>query len=74
MDNSAIERALNERFLLQNEYLGMEKPVNSIMPLVSVAVATYQHANYIKECNIQIKSDCSLEIVNFLNMWMEREK
>lgn len=50
MDNSAIERALNERFLLQNEYLGMEKPVNSIMPLVSVAVATYQHANYIKEC------------------------
>ena len=50
MDNNAIERALNERFLLQREYLGQEKTVNNIVPLVTVTVTTYQHADYIKEC------------------------
>lgn len=43
-------RFLNERYLLQKEYLGDAKPVNIITPLVSISVATYQHANYIKEC------------------------
>ena len=41
---------MESRFLLQNEYLGDEKPVNILTPLVSVTVATYQHENYIREC------------------------
>lgn len=45
-----VEKALQERFLLQKEYLGENKPVNNITPLVSVTVATYQHVNYIKKC------------------------
>lgn len=45
-----IENVLKERFLLQQEYLGDDKPVNNITPLVSVTVATYQHVNYIREC------------------------
>jgi len=32
------------------EYLGLAKPVNKIMPLVSVCIPTYQHAEYISEC------------------------
>lgn len=50
MANDKVKEALNERFLLQKEYLGDAKPVNLIQPLVSVTVATYQHVNYIKEC------------------------
>lgn len=45
-----VEKTLQERFLLQKEYLGNEKPINGIIPLVSVAVATYQQVGYIKEC------------------------
>lgn len=41
---------LNKRFLLQEEYLGNEKPVNKEIPLVSVVVATYQHEKFIKQC------------------------
>lgn len=41
---------LNRRFLLQEEYLGTNKPVNAVKPLVSVRIATYQHAPYIKRC------------------------
>jgi len=32
------------------EYLGTNKPVNRIKPVVSVCVVTYQHADFIKEC------------------------
>lgn len=49
-DRTVIEKALNERFLLQEEYLGNNKQVNRIEPVVSVTVATYQHVDYIKEC------------------------
>lgn len=45
-----IEIALHERFSLQNEYLGNEKPINKVVPIVSITVATYQHVNYIREC------------------------
>jgi len=45
-----IAKEINRRFVLQNEYLGTEKPVNKITPLVSVTVAAYQHENYIKKC------------------------
>ena len=47
---SEIERVLSERFLLQKEYLGDNKPVNKIVPLVSVTVATYQQVDFIKAC------------------------
>lgn len=61
-----IEKALRDRFLLQEEYLGNNKLVNKIIPLVSVTVATYQHANYIKECLDGIlmqKTDFLYEII-----------
>lgn len=61
-----IEMALQERFLLQKEYLGNNKPINQISPLVSVTVATYQHVNYIKECLDGIlmqKTDFPYEII-----------
>lgn len=50
MVDDEITAAQNERFLLQKEYLGENKPVNQIQPVVSVTVATYQHVNYIREC------------------------
>ncbi len=34
----------------QLEYLGNEKPVNKISPLVSIHLITYQHASYISQC------------------------
>ena len=40
----------NDRFALQHEYLGKKKIINTLEPLVSVTVATYQHAPYIKDC------------------------
>lgn len=45
-----VKDVLKERFLLQHEYLGEDKPVNNIIPLVSVTVATYQHVNYVRAC------------------------
>ncbi len=44
------DAALRERFLLQEEFLGTDKEVNRTEPLVSVTVATYQQAAYIREC------------------------
>jgi glycosyltransferase involved in cell wall biosynthesis len=41
---------LNRLYLLQEEYLGTEKPVNKLNPLVSVWVITYQHVKYVKDC------------------------
>lgn len=46
----SLQTELERRFLLQEEFLGTDKPVNNIHPLVSVRVATYQHANYIAQC------------------------
>jgi glycosyltransferase involved in cell wall biosynthesis len=61
-----MQTALNERFLLQEEYLGNDKIVNKIFPVVSVTVATYQHANFIKECLEGIlmqKTDFPFEVI-----------
>lgn len=50
MKSDLASIALEERFLLQKEYLGDNKLVNQVFPLVSVTVATYQHVNYIRQC------------------------
>lgn len=50
MKSDLASIALEERFLLQKEYLGDNKLVNQVLPLVSVTVATYQHVNYIRQC------------------------
>jgi len=57
---------LERRFLLQEEYLGLNKPVNNVAPLVSVVVPTYQHAGYIRDCLDGIlmqKTDFPYEII-----------
>ncbi len=43
---------LERRFEVEaeREYLGTDKVVNKIQPLISVSVATYQHVNYIQQC------------------------
>lgn len=45
-----IQKIYQERFLLEKEYGGEDKPVNRIEPLVSVCVITYQHVAFIKDC------------------------
>ena len=45
-----VEKEFESRFKLQKEYLGIDKLVNKVKPLVSVIVTTYQHAPYIREC------------------------
>ena len=46
----STQEELYSRFLLQKEYLGIEKPINIKTPVVSVTVTTYQHSNYISNC------------------------
>ena len=41
---------LESRFAAQQEFLDTDKPVNAVQPMVSVVVATYQHAGYIAQC------------------------
>lgn len=45
-----IEERKNILFNIQSEYLGNNKKVNHLVPVVSVCIPTYQHAHYIKEC------------------------
>src|SRR5690606_14491808 len=45
-----IQKIYQERFLLEKEYGGNDKPVNKVLPLVSVCVITYQHVNFISDC------------------------
>lgn len=59
---------LHKRFFQEekNEYMGLNKIVNRIQPLVSVSVATYQHKNFIRECLDGIlmqKTNFSFEII-----------
>lgn len=35
---------------LQEEYLGNDKPINHIRPIISVCIPTYQQHDYIREC------------------------
>lgn len=41
---------LYQRLQLQQEYLGNNKPINEVAPVVSVHVTTYHHARFIREC------------------------
>jgi glycosyltransferase involved in cell wall biosynthesis len=38
------------RFPAEREELGLEKPVNQLLPLVSVCIVTFQHAPFIRNC------------------------
>ena len=61
-----FESELVRRFAFQKEYLGDDKEVNKITPLVSVCVATYNHQDYIAQCLDGIlmqKTDFPFEIV-----------
>lgn len=61
-----FRQEIERRFLLQEEYLGTDKPVNKIKPLVSVSVATYQHEHFIRQCLDGIlmqKTDFPFEII-----------
>ena len=54
------------RFGQEREFLGTEKPVNKIAPLVSVSVTAYQHKFFINECLDGIlmqKTDFPFEII-----------
>lgn len=61
-----IKNIFYENLCIQEEYGGICKPVNSISPLVSVVVVTYQHAKYIRDCLDGIlmqKTDFEYEII-----------
>src|SRR5690606_9424994 len=61
-----IQKEIERRFLLQEEFMGTNKPVNLIEPLVSVTVAAYQHESYIRECLDSIlmqQTNFSFEII-----------
>ncbi len=45
-----INKYLNEIYPKQIEYLGTDKIINKIEPLVSVFVTTYQHESFIRQC------------------------
>jgi len=45
-----IGKEFYKRAALQEEYLGTNKKINEIKPLVSVIVNTYQHGEYIRQC------------------------
>jgi len=45
-----FNKIINERFNPDEEYLGTDKEVNRLDPLVSVYIATYQHKDFISDC------------------------
>ena len=46
----SVQEECLARFVKETEYLGTDKPVNKIDPVVSIVVATYQHAPFIRQC------------------------
>lgn len=46
----SVEEREEILFNLQSEFLGNDKKVNSLAPIVSVCIPTYQHVNYMEEC------------------------
>jgi glycosyltransferase involved in cell wall biosynthesis len=45
-----IAEEIARRFQLQEEYLGTEKPINTVTPHVSVTIVTYNHGRFIEQC------------------------
>ena len=63
---SLIEKEFNDRYNPGEEFMGVNKPVNTIEPVVSVLVSTYQHKPFIRECIESIlnqKTDFHFEIL-----------
>jgi len=61
-----IQKIYEEGFNPDEEYLGKDKGVNQIEPLVSVCTATYQHVKYIEDCIEGIlmqKTEFPIEII-----------
>ena len=50
LSTSEIVKIYEERYNPVEEYLGRDKEVNKIDPLVSVFITTYQHAPFIRDC------------------------
>jgi glycosyltransferase involved in cell wall biosynthesis len=50
LSTSEIVKIYEERYNPDEEYLGRDKEVNKIDPLVSVFITTYQHAPFIRDC------------------------
>jgi glycosyltransferase involved in cell wall biosynthesis len=61
-----IDQEFHNRFNPDEEYLGRNKPVNQLKPVVSVVVSTYQHKPFIRECITSIlnqETDFQYEIL-----------
>lgn len=61
-----VKQKFDERYDPDEEFLGLDKTVNHIDPLVSVCVSTYQHEEFIEECLNSIlaqKADFPFEIL-----------
>jgi glycosyltransferase involved in cell wall biosynthesis len=61
-----IQNIIEERFKAQKEYLGTNKPINKIKPLVSVYTLVYMHEPYIRQCLdglIMQKTDFTVEFI-----------
>lgn len=43
------EHEIRKRFALQKEYLGENKPINKVKPLLSVCIQTYNHEKFIRQ-------------------------
>lgn len=66
MLSSDFQNEVIRRYKLQKEYLGNDKSVNLLNPLVSVCIQTYNHEKYIKECLDSIllqKTNFDFEII-----------
>lgn len=61
-----LEKLFEDGYNPDEEYLGRDKDVNYVEPLVSVCSTTYQHANYLEDCIEGIlmqKTDFPVEII-----------
>jgi glycosyltransferase involved in cell wall biosynthesis len=45
-----VKKEFYKRFNPDEEFLGRDKPVNQVQPVLSVCVPTYQHEEFIAEC------------------------
>ena len=60
------ENEIRKRFVLQKEYLGEDKPVNKIKPVLSICIQTYNHEKFIGQALDSIlnqKTSFNFEII-----------